>query len=332
MDGQPHAHLAPGVYADISDERYHADRLCAGPTLSNTIGKTLLRSPLHAWTKSPRLNPDHEPQDTTAFRLGKAAHSLVLGKGAEFVTCPTELLDKVGGMRTAASKEWKADQEAAGRIVLNSEEAATVRAMADKLRQTLIEYGIILDPGQSELTAIAEIDGVMCRCRVDNAPSHPVAIPGYGTRLVMTDYKTIEDASPESCQKAVEQYGYDFQKQFYQEVWRAAAGEDRLMIFIFQEKKAPFEVAVVALMDEPHHSADFGESAAQKVAVSRAVWADCLATGIWPGYPRGILVLGARPFHSQKWQDRMALIGQTSKPSRQAIENWTKSQAPEAAA
>ena len=321
-------YLAPGVHADIPDAVYHADQLCAVPTLSNTIGKELLRSPLHAWTQSPRLNPNHEPRDSKPFRIGKAAHSVVLGRGSEFATCPPDLLDKAGGMRTQASKDWKAEQESAGRIVLTDDEVETVHTMADILHRRLVEYGITLDPARSELTVIAEVEGVMCRCRVDNAPAEPVNIPGYGKRLVITDYKTIEDASPDACQKQVEGYGYDFQGQFYPEVWRAATGEDRMMLFIFQEKKPPFEVAVVALLNEPNHSADFGETAAQKVAVARAIWAECIATNVWPGYPNGILVIGARAFHSQKWQDRAAMLGQTSKPSRAAIENWNRAQAP----
>lgn len=320
--------IGPGVYPDIPDHVYHADNLCAVPTLSNTIGKELLRSPLHAWTISPRLNPDHEPRDTKAFRIGKAAHSVVLGRGAEFVTCPHDLLDKAGNMTTAAAKTWKAEQEAAGRIVLKVAEIAQVQAMADVLERKLSEYGIGLDPARSELTVIGEVEGVLCRCRVDNAPADPVAIPGFGKRKIILDYKTIEDASPDACQKQVESYGYNFQGQFYPEVWKAATGEDRMMVFVFQEKKPPHEVQVVALLKEPGHSGDFGEAAQQQTAVARALWRECIGTNVWSGYPTGILVIGQR-WSSQKWQDRAAMLSQSSTPTRAALEAWHRAQAPQ---
>ncbi|WHZ35726.1 PD-(D/E)XK nuclease-like domain-containing protein [Sagittula sp. MA-2] len=325
--------LAPGVHADIPDSRYHADTLAEAPSLSNSIAKELLRSPLHAWTKHPRLNPDWEPDDRKTFDIGRAAHSAVLGRGAEYVAIPEKLLSSNGAASTKAAKEWIEEARDAGKTPLKAAEVDQVNRMAEKLRLRLAEYGITLDPARSEMTAIAEIDGVTCRCRVDNAPVKPMRIPGVPMpRLVMIDFKTCEDASPEAFRRAVENYGYDFQNAFYREVWEEASGEARDMLFVFQEKAAPQEVCVVHLLNEPGHSGDFGEDARAKTAAARALWAECLSRNEWPGYPNGIVTLTARPFFRQAWQDKATILSETSKPTAAALRAAYRGQAPAAIA
>ena len=54
------ATLGAGVH-QIDGGAYHLDP-CPEASLSSTLAKTMLaQSPLHAWTASPRLNPDWEP-------------------------------------------------------------------------------------------------------------------------------------------------------------------------------------------------------------------------------------------------------------------------------
>ena len=321
--------LQPGIYADILDTQYHADELGDRPSLSNSIAKLLLRSPLHAWTAHPKLNPNWEPVEKKTFDIGRAAHRAVLGRGGDYVAIPESLLASNGAASTKAAKDFIEDARASGLTPLKQAEVDQVDTMAIKLRMRLEEYGITLDPDMSEMTALAEIDGVLCRCRVDNAPAKTVNIPGIGPRKVMIDFKTCEDASPEAVRRAVENYGYDFQDRHYAETWNAASGEDRVMIFVFQEKQPPMEVGVACLLMEAGHSADWSADAAEKVAVARAIWGDCLKTNQWPGYPDGIVTIGARPFYRQAWADRADFIAQTNKPSRAALHAARAAQAPE---
>ncbi|MDD7972483.1 PD-(D/E)XK nuclease-like domain-containing protein [Roseinatronobacter alkalisoli] len=322
-------HLAPGIYADIPDTDYHADTLTAQPALSNSIAKLLLRSPLHAWTAHPRLNPHFERKDSKVFDLGRAAHRAALGKGSDYAAIPEDYLSSNGAASTKLAKDFIATSREQGLTPLKSEEVDQIGAMAEKLRARLAEYGITLDPARSEMTAIAEIDGVPCKCRVDNAPAAAMRIPGIPMpRKVLIDLKTIEDASPDAARRAVENYGYDFQGAFYPEVWKAACGEDRDMIFAFIEKLPPHEVAVVHLLNEPGHSGDWFEDARAKTAAARALWKECSTTNRWPGYPNGIITLEARPFFRQSWQDRAAMLCQTSKPTAAALRAAYAAQAP----
>ena len=66
--------LAPGLHYDVPEDVYHADRLCAVPTLSRAIAQRLLtRSPAHAWHAHPRLNPRFTPEPPSdAFEFGRA--------------------------------------------------------------------------------------------------------------------------------------------------------------------------------------------------------------------------------------------------------------------
>lgn len=138
----------------------------------------------------------------------------------------------------------------------------------------LAGYGITLDPSRSELCAFAEIDGIWCRAMFDNAPEDP--------RQPLYDYKTCEDASPESCLKSIINYGYDVQAAHYLAVWKAITGEDRRFTFIFQEKPAPHEVTLITL------SGSFRDLGDNRAARARKLWRECITTNNWPGYPAGV--------------------------------------------
>lgn len=294
--------LTPGVHV-IPEADYHADP-APQPSLSSTLARLILdRSPLHAWTASPRLNPMWEPTNSETFDIGRAAHRAVLGKGGDYVAYPEDIIGANGAASTKAAKEWAEEQRAAGRTPLKAAQVDAVGAMAGATRSHLAACGITLDPERSELSAFAEIDGTWCRARVDNAPDRPVMLPGIGARKVLIDFKTCEVATPEACRRSVEGYGYDTQKQHYSETWAAATGEERAFLFVFTEKTPPFGTCILWLLDEPGHSADWLEDARSKVATARATWRDCLARDFWPGYPQLIVQVGASPFHRQKWQD-----------------------------
>lgn len=317
-------YLAPGVH-DISAERYHADLLRPEPTLSSTLARKILnQSPLHAWTHHPRLNPNWESSDRKTFDIGRAAHRAVLGKGGDYLAYPPELLASNGAASTKEAKSWAEDVRTKGGTPLKQDEVDQIGVMAEVCHAKLAGMGIRLDPSRSELTALAEIDGVWCRAMIDNAPPDP--------RLPLYDFKTCEDASPEACRRAVEGYGYDLQMAHYLAVWNAATGESRDFLFIFQEKAAPYEVGVVRLLANRGHSEDWLEDAHEKAALARTAWADGLRTGVWPGYPATIIEVGATPYYRQKWQDAASRAITAKSITQSAIDRAAAWQRPEAAA
>ncbi|WP_422073966.1 PD-(D/E)XK nuclease-like domain-containing protein [Tranquillimonas rosea] len=323
----PGAGLPPGLHR-LSEARYHGDP-CDRPSLSSTLAKILVRqSPLHAWTAHPRLNPEWEPTDKKTFDIGRAAHRAVLGTGARYVAIPDETLASNGAASTKAAKQFIEDARAAGTTPLKSDEVDQIERMARIARAAVEEVGITLDPELSEMAAIAEIEGVMCRAMFDNLPEAAITIPGVGKRKVILDFKTCEDASILAARRAVENYGYDVQDQWYRETLAAAAGEERDMLFFFQEKKPPHSVSFVHLMSEEGHTGDWRQIAREKTTLARATFRECLETDRWPGYDTGIYSIPARPFVTSDWEDRCEMLTATNKPSADALARARAWQAP----
>ena len=307
--------LTPGLHF-IDADTYHSDP-CATPSLSSTIAKLLIRqSPLHAWTQSPRLNPAWEPVNKKTFDIGRAAHSAILGKGGDYVAIPADLLASNGAASTKAAKDWIEDARASGLTPLKASEVDQVEAMRIIAVTRLADNGITLDPARSEVVAIAEIDGVMCRAMVDNAPVDP-SKPLY-------DLKTCEDASPEACIRAVMNYGYDVSAAHYVAVWKAATGEDRAFRFVFQEKTAPNEICVVEL---DYDAMMMGK---KRIARARDIWRICTRDDHWPGYPAGVHQIPLPEFYQSKWLERESVEADFKKRTgADIIEAATRWQSPE---
>lgn len=328
------ARLAPGVYSFDADA-YHADPAPA-PSLSSTLARLILnRSPLHAWTAHPRLNPDWEPTEKKTFDIGRAAHRAVLGQGGDYVEIPEHLLASNGATSTKAAQAFIEDARASGLTPLKTAEIGQIGHIAASVRTKLDAMRITLDPSRSELAALAQVDGVWCRCMVDNAPLDP--------RLPLYDLKTTTDASPEGAVKAVVNYGYDVQAAFYLDAWRAATGEARRFRFILVEKEAPFEVAVVELYDheamvaagktadgnEQSLAADWMIHARSKAREARRIWGECVSADQWPGYPAQVAMIGQPGWHAAKWDAREIGAPVIKKPTAEAIRAAAQFQAPE---
>lgn len=284
--------LPPGIHR-VEAKTYHADLLRPEITLSSSLARVLIdQSPRHAWTQHPRLNPAYEPQDRKTFDIGRAAHRAVLGVGGDYHAYPPETLASNGAASTKAAKEWGDAIRAAGGTPLKADEVDQIGAIADAVRDRLARMGITFDPARSELTALAEVEGVWCRAMVDNALDHPT----FGPCLV--DLKTTVDANPEGLDRTIINYGYHIQAQFYLEAWKAATGEERDFLFVMVEKEAPFEVTVCRM------NAEALFMARKQTARAREIWKQCLRSREWPGYPLGLIEVGLPDFYTARWLDR----------------------------
>lgn len=311
--------LPAGVHV-IDEAMYHADPASA-PSLSSTLARLILaKSPLHAWTAHPRLNPAWEPVEKKTFDIGRAAHRAVLGRGSDYVAYPVEYLASNGAASTKEAKAWAEEQRAEGRTPLKSDEVDLVGSMADAVQRQLAAMGIKLDPARSEMAALAEIDGVWCRAMIDNAPLDP--------RHPLYDLKSTTDASPEALAKTVAAYGYDVQAAHYLAVWKAATGEDRKFRIIFVEKEAPYGVSVAELYRKPGDEADWFDHADALARDARRIWGECLQSGQWPCYPARVAVIGAPGWHLTKMEDR-AERAIAPKPTAATIARAAQWQAPE---
>lgn len=311
------AGLDKGVY-QLPAQDYHRD---PAPTasLSSTIARKILKkSPRHAWTLHPRLNPAPIKQkDTTTFDVGRAVHRAVLGKGEDYVEIPGNLLGSNGSASTNGAKEFIAEARVAGKTPLKADVVEEVERMKSAVLSRLASMGIVFDPAHSELTAIAEVNGVFCRVMVDNASADPHA-PIY-------DLKSTTDASPEAVIRAIMSYGYDVQEAHYRDTWKAATGHDRPFQFVFIEKEEPFEICVMDLSGAAH------EMASKQAARARYLWHQHMKMNTWPGYPAKVQRLELPEWYFARVMEREALQETlaTADPSRETLLRARQFQAPE---
>jgi hypothetical protein len=264
---------------EVTEFAYHQDTVADEPTISRSFIHTMIvRSPWHAWAHHPRLNPAYvTPQDEAKFDLGTAAHALFLeGRNAVEVV-------EADSWRTNAAKEQRDLARAHGRIPLLDKDWQAVQAMCDALRDQLPD-GYFTD-GEAERTVVWRDRDVLCRARLD-----------YLAGDTIYDYKsTSSSAAPQAWSKSMFNFGYDLQAAFY----LRGSGASRFC-FAVQETFEPYAVQTFELAPDTLALAN------RKIDWALDTWRDCIATGVWPGYPARTAYVTLPPWAEQQWFDREA--------------------------
>jgi hypothetical protein len=258
-----------GVY-DIPADVYHADPVPGG-SLSSSEARLLLPPSCPARFAHERNNP---PDTTDTFDFGHAAHNLVLGAGADL-----DVVD-ADDWRTKAAQGRRADARALGHVPILRADYERASAMAGAVRAHPIARALFdQDRGKPE-RALFWVDGdVWRRALVDWLPD-----PGPG-RLIVADYKTTRSAAPESIRKAMYDYGYHQQADWYLDgVASLGLAGDAAFVFVFQEKTPPYLVTVA----QPDPTALRVGRDLNRQAID--VYRECVASGRWPGYADDVVL------------------------------------------
>lgn len=282
---------APGFYPDLSEDDYHGDP-CPAPSLSSTVARTLIdRSPLHAWTAHPRLNPNHQPIEKKALDFGSAAHMLVLGKGRDI-----EVLD-FESYRSNAAKAVRDAANEAGKTPILAADFARAEEMAEEFFRQITYVPLAAEAfgsgGASEVAFVWRDGGTWCRGKADR-----LLTKGGGSLLV--DYKTTSaSAHPQAVSRRLYDMGQDFQLAFYRRGIQALTGDKRFSaLLLTQEIEPPYALSVMTL-DEATW-----EVAEQKVTTAILTWEACLKSGKWPGYPSQVGTAELPPWIENAWLDQ----------------------------
>jgi hypothetical protein len=273
--------LDPGIYLDITHDRYHADP-ATRPSLSSSIAQILAeKNAFKAWHAHPRLGAPAPRAGTRATNGGSILHNLVLGIGQEI-----EVVDS-DAFRTKDAKAKRDAAIAAGKVPIVAAKFEALQAMAELLRARMAAKGVDL-AGKREVTAIWERDGVLCRCRFDHLAEDA---------LIIDDLKFTTDASPEAFTAKMIEYGYDIQWAAYVEAIETlipeVAGRVRMRFVAVEcnEDDPANEVSVI----EPDGT--MRELGARRWRRAKATWQRSLAAGLeekfWPGYSAGVVKVGA---------------------------------------
>lgn len=252
-----------GLYPGITERAYHADR----SSLSSSGARTLLKSPARF-----KYERDH-PVFKDVFDMGSVAHTLVLGEGSEIVVVDAD------SWRSKAAKEAKDAARAEGKTPILAADYQVAREMADAIgaHPTAAK---LLSSGSPELSGYwhdSETD-IRLRFRTD-------WLTEYEGRPLCVDYKTAASADPDEFAKSAARYGYHLQAAWYVTGLQSVGVDAARMVFICQEKTAPYLVSVVELDEEA--VAEGARLARQAVDL----YHQCVTTGQWPGYPEHIVTL-----------------------------------------
>lgn len=260
----------PGIH-EMTNEEYHSHRYA----LSSSGARMLLPPSCPALFRHAQATP---PEPKKTFELGSAAHKLVLGEGPNLVKVDAEK------WTTNAVKAEVATIRKAGAIPLKPAEYQQVHDMADALRRHPVA-SMLFDParGKPEQSLFwrDRPTGVMRRARFDWLPD------ARSGRLIIPDYKTCRSADPGALARAVEEFGYHQQDDWYRAAARALdlADDTAAFVFVCQEKTPPYVVTVVEM-----------DAEARRIGAARnrralETFAECTATGRWPGYSDEIAYL-----------------------------------------
>ncbi len=272
-----------GLHFDLPIEVYHAD----DTTISKSGLDDIARSPaiyfaLHA--ERDRVPP---PVPTPQMFIGTLAHCATLEPDAfakRYVVGPSV-------RRNAKAWIEFADKAAAeGREPIQPDQYEAAMRMAESVRR-LPEVGTALAIGKPEVSACwrDERTGALCRCRPDWV--HQVNESG----VILVDLKTTGDASPGAFARTVTSWRYHVQDAFYEDGYAAASGLEVLgFIFAVVEREFPYAASACMLVEEDI------EAGRRVYERNLATYAQCLRTGVWPGFGDGIQLITLPPWAEGK--------------------------------
>lgn len=263
-----------GVVHDLPEADYFAH-----PALSVSGAKKLLPPSCPARFRHEQL---HGQPHKAVFDIGHAAHTVVLGAGAEI---------KVVDAPDWRSKAAKADADeirAAGHTPLLVHEWRLIVGMVEAVRAHPIA-GPLFEPGTGtpEVSMFwrdvaSDIDR---RARVDWLPHTD------GGQVTLVDLKTCASGDLASIRSSVAKFRYEMQHAWYVDGAHALeVADDVRFRFVFVEKTPPFLVTVVEL--------DAQAEAAGRARNDEAlrIYRECVEWDMWPGYSDDVVTVSLPPW------------------------------------
>lgn len=224
-----------------------------------------------AFAASP-WNAARVAENANHFDIGTAAHLAILE--------PDELAGRVvlhafDDYRTKEARDIRDGAWRDGLTPLKPAEWTQIKEIERAIR--LSDAEPLFDFGRPEVTMQWEWSGLPCKLRADYIPCD---------LSYVVDLKTCDSANPEAVQRAIYNFGFHVRASWYLAGVEAATGKrpDRYL-FVLIEKKPVGMVTVYELDDRALSRGD------QIIAATLPKIVKCVETGIWPGYPGGVIGL-----------------------------------------
>lgn len=246
---------------DISNKAYHASE-----GVSSTDLKHIMKSPAHY-----RYWKDNPVEDTSALLFGRAVHKYVLEKDdfySEFaVAPPIDRRTKAGKEEWALFEAYHKDED-----IISCDDMQKIIDMDKALYATPFIDVLLADTiREKSYYTVDEDTGLLLKCRPDIQAC-------IGDEHVLIDYKSCNDASSEAFMKDAIKLGYDLQLAFYKDILDKITGYEHSVMFIAQEKIAPY-CANILQADEY-----FIKSGRDMYKTMLNTYKECTESGVWYGY------------------------------------------------
>jgi hypothetical protein len=289
--------IGAGLHDGISSAQYHADP-CVAPSLSSSIAaEVVTRSPIHARLKHPRFNPSRGVSgETESMAFGSVVHELALGRGGGFSVWDGET------WRGNAAQDFKENALLSGQTPIKAADFNRANAVVAAVHRQLIDMGLgyVLEEGKSEQVAIWKRGNHWMRAMFDRW------IP---ERREIWDIKTTgKSAHPEQISRIVPTMNYDLRSEFYLMGAEAVTGIPAKhgglgYQFLFVETVEPYCVTP-CFLDQP-----LRERGRRRATEAMDKWAECMESGIWPGYVNGAAEITAPGWVDYEIEDSEITIG-----------------------
>lgn len=262
-----------GIYHHIPESKYHADRI----SLSHSGAKLLLEP---GGPAKFRYAMDNETIDTDALRLGRLAHTVILGEGAE--------------LAVVDAKDWRTNMAKAAKEQA-SKDGKTACLVHEYQRAQRMRSAVLNHPDAAEL--LAQGDPEVSYYWTDPDSGHQLRaradwITNYRERTTIVDIKTTVNGHPEDFGRtSLHTYRYYMQHAWYVTGWQTLHPETvPAFLLVLVEKEPPHLISVV----EP--DAESFSQGIKSMWEAIARYQKCCKTGVWPGYPTGIRTVSLPPW------------------------------------
>lgn len=257
--------LPLGVHFGIPDDVYRKD-----PGVSQSLLKLSRYSMNHV-----RCSNDGEADDSDsdAKKFGRAFHAMMLQPKEferSFVTAPADY-----DGRTTDGKKWKKDHVGEDQELLKHDEGQRL----DGMRKRLIGHSVFIKAYESSDFEVSMFSEVSTPHGVVRVKARPDIVPKEGRCLVDLKKTTIGKAHQDQWGNEAAKWGYHVQSPYYIDIFNALTNSERdLFIHFSVEDEPPFEIGCY-YFDE----SDFkiGRDIYRNALLR---YAECRATGVWPGY------------------------------------------------
>lgn len=334
--------MKPGVYADISNDAYHGGEGVSNSMLSVLREKSPMHlKALRDVANDNRPAPTPAQRIGTAFHMLVLEPELFDESYVLPMVLPEDALSTIDDLKAALKEAGEKVSGTKPELIERLKAVRPDAKIADELKQkyAISNAGrtIISIEERDQLYAMRE--AVMAHPAANKlltgakyVTEHSVYArdPQTGvTRRVRPDFwrfdgivgdlKTTEDASQEEFARSIAKWGYDVQHPYYLDTLNLAleqAAKDtgagaaefdartsrhptsaKAFVFVVVEKKFPHAVQAYVLDDE---SVAVGRAKYRK---SLDTYAECVRTGIWPGYSDGsVQVISLPQWHLKQYE------------------------------